>query len=135
LEFNPQNHLLKTKKYSFTQNPLHNGVGSCLFPASLAYPAERCPSKSHFYARKGLTPLIWRERSTAEFPMMSFLSISFSASAAGRDFILTGAYDKMSSSETESTASDMSDFSYEQDIGEVGEVDEVTLQHCRKLTT
>jgi hypothetical protein len=24
----------------------------------------------HFYARKGLTPLIWRERSTEEFPMM-----------------------------------------------------------------
>jgi hypothetical protein len=45
----------------------------------------------HFCARKGLTPLIRRERSTAEFPMMSFLSISFSASAAGRAFILTGA--------------------------------------------
>jgi hypothetical protein len=36
--------------------------------------------------------------------MMSFLSISFSASAAGQPFILTGAYNKMSSSETESTA-------------------------------
>jgi hypothetical protein len=49
--------------------------------------------------------------------MMSFLSISFS-----RAFILTaGAYNKMSSSETESTASDMSDFSYEQELGEVGE--------------
>jgi tryptophanyl-tRNA synthetase len=34
--------------------------------------------------------------------MMSFLSISFSALAAGRAFILTGAYNKMSSSETES---------------------------------
>jgi hypothetical protein len=64
--------------------------------------------------------------------MMSFLSISFSASAGGRAFILTGAYNKMSSSETESTASDMSDLSYEQDLGEVGEgveVDEGPLQH------
>jgi hypothetical protein len=52
----------------------------------------------HFYARKGLTALIWRERSTAEFPM-SFLTISFSASAAGRTFIWRGAYNKMSSSE------------------------------------
>jgi hypothetical protein len=32
----------------------------------------------------------------------------------GRAFILTGAYSQMSSSETESTASDMSDLSYEQ---------------------
>jgi hypothetical protein len=56
--------------------------------------------------------------------MMSFLSISFSASSAGRAFILTGAYNKMSSSETESTASDMSDLSYEQERGEGGEVDE-----------
>jgi hypothetical protein len=47
-------------------------------------------------------PLIWRERSTAEFPMMSFLSISFSASAAGRAFISRGAYNKMSSSEIHS---------------------------------
>jgi hypothetical protein len=88
----------------------------------------------HFYARKGLTPLIWYERSTAEFPMMSFSSISFSASAAGRAFIviLIGAYNKMSSSETESTASDMSDLSYDQ---ELGEVDEGPLQHCGKLTT
>jgi hypothetical protein len=69
-----------------------------------------CP----FNARKGL--LIWREWSIAEFPMMSFLSISFSASAARRAFFSTGAYNKMSSSETESTpaASDMSDMSYEQ---------------------
>jgi hypothetical protein len=52
---------------------------------------------------------------------MSFLSISFSASTAGRAFVLTGAYNKMSSSETESTASDMSDLSYEQELGEVGE--------------
>jgi hypothetical protein len=69
--------------------------------------------------------------------MMSFLSISFSASAAGRAFILTGAYNKMSSSETESTATDMSDLSYEQELGEVGEggeVDEGPSQHCRKLT-
>jgi hypothetical protein len=61
--------------------------------------------------------------------MRSFLSISFSASAAGRAFILTGAYNKMSSSETESTASDLS---YEQELGEVGEdgeVDEGPLQH------
>jgi hypothetical protein len=43
--------------------------------------------------------------------MMSFLLIIFSASAAGRAFILTGAYNKMSSSEKESTASDMSDLS------------------------
>jgi hypothetical protein len=57
-----------------------------------------------------------------EFPMMSFLSISFSASVAGQAFISTGAYNKMSSSETESTASDMSDLSYEQELGEVGEV-------------
>jgi hypothetical protein len=57
--------------------------------------------------------------------MMSFLSISFSASAAGRAFILTGAYNKLSSSETESTASDMSDLSYEQELGEVGESGEV----------
>jgi hypothetical protein len=57
--------------------------------------------------------------------MMSFLSISFSASAAG-------AYNKMTSSETESRASDMSDLSYEQ---ELGEVDEGPLQHCRKLST
>jgi hypothetical protein len=41
----------------------------------------------------------------------------------------------MSSCETESTALDMSDLSYEQDLGEVGEVDEGPLQHCRKLTT
>jgi hypothetical protein len=44
----------------------------------------------------------------------------------------------MSSSETESTASDMSDLSYEQELGEVGvggEVDEGPLQHCRKLST
>jgi hypothetical protein len=36
------------------------------------------------------------------------------------------------------TASDMSDLSYEQELGEVGEggeVDEGPLQHCRKLTT
>jgi hypothetical protein len=38
-------------------------------------------------------------------PIMSFLSISFTASAAGRAFIWRGAYNKMSSSETESTAS------------------------------
>jgi hypothetical protein len=41
----------------------------------------------------------------------------------------------MSSSETESTASDLS---YEQELGEVGEggeVDEGPLQHYRKLTT
>jgi hypothetical protein len=61
---------------------------------------------------------IWRERSTAEFPMMSFLSIR-----PGFHF------------ETESTASDMSDLSYEQELGEVGEIDEGPLQHCRKLTT
>jgi hypothetical protein len=67
--------------------------------------------------------------------MMSFLSISFSASAAGRAFILTGAYNKISSSETESTASDMSDLSYEQELGGGGQVDEGPLQHCRKLTT
>jgi hypothetical protein len=70
--------------------------------------------------------------------MMSFLSISFSASAAGRAFILTGAYNKMSSSETESTAFDKSDLSYEVELGEVvegGEVDEGPLQHCRTLTT
>jgi hypothetical protein len=67
--------------------------------------------------------------------MMSFLSISFSASAAGRAFIWRGAYNKMSSSETESTASDMSDLTYEKGLGEVGEVDEGPLQHCRKLTT
>jgi hypothetical protein len=53
--------------------------------------------------------------------MMSFLLISFSASAAGRAFILTGAYNKMSSSETEGTASDMSDLSYEQEFGELEE--------------
>jgi hypothetical protein len=46
----------------------------------------------------------------------------------------------MSSSETESTASDMFDLSqsYEQELGEVGEggeVDEGPLQHCRNLTT
>jgi hypothetical protein len=67
--------------------------------------------------------------------MMSFLSISFSASVAGQAFILTGAYNKMSSTETESTASDLS---YEQELGEAGEggeVDEGPLQHCRKLTT
>jgi hypothetical protein len=67
--------------------------------------------------------------------MMSFVSISFSVSAARRAFILTGAYNKISSSETESTASDMSDLSYEQEVGEGGEVDEGPLQHCRKLTT
>jgi hypothetical protein len=64
--------------------------------------------------------------------------IFISASAAGRAFILTGSYNKMSSSETESTASDMSDLSYEQELAEVGEggeVDEGPLQHCRKLTT
>jgi hypothetical protein len=49
---------------------------------------------------------------------------------------LTGAYNKISFSE--SIASDMSDLSYEQELGEVGEggeVDEGPLQHCRKLTT
>jgi hypothetical protein len=54
--------------------------------------------------------------------------ISFSASAAGRAFILTGAYNKMYSS----------DLSYEHELGEVGEggeVDEGPLQQCRKLTT
>jgi hypothetical protein len=68
--------------------------------------------------------------------MMSFLSISFSAARPA--FILTGTYNKMSSSETESTASDMSDLSYEQELGEIGEdgeVDEGPLQHCRKLIT
>jgi hypothetical protein len=30
----------------------------------------------HFYARKGLMPLIWRERSTAESPMMSFYRLA-----------------------------------------------------------
>jgi hypothetical protein len=51
---------------------------------------------------------------------------------------LTGACNKMYFSETESTASDMSDWSYEQELGEVsegGEVDEGPLQHCRKLST
>jgi hypothetical protein len=46
-------------------------------------------------------------------PDDAFLSISFSASDASRAFIWRGAYNKMSSSETESTASDMSDLSYE----------------------
>jgi hypothetical protein len=41
----------------------------------------------------------------------------------------------MSSSETESTASDMSDLSYEQELGEGGEVDEGPFLHCRKLST
>jgi hypothetical protein len=61
-----------------------------------------------------------------------------SASAAGRAFILTGAYNKMSCSETEITASDMSDLAYEQELGEVcegGEVDQGPLQYWRKLTT
>jgi hypothetical protein len=67
---------------------------------------------------------------------MPFLSISFSASAAGRAVILTGAYNKMYSSESElSTASDMSDLSYEQELGEVAEVDAGPLQHYRKLST
>jgi hypothetical protein len=71
--------------------------------------------------------------------MTSFSSITFSASGAGRAFILTGAYNKMSSSETEITASDMSDLSYEQElglgeVGEGGEVDEGPFQHCRKIT-
>jgi hypothetical protein len=85
----------------------------------------------HFYARKALTPLIWRERSTAEFPMMSFLSISFSAS--GRAFILTGAYNKMSSSETERTAYDMSDLSYEQELGELVKVVKSTKAPCNTV--
>jgi hypothetical protein len=63
------------------------------------------------------------------YMMMSFLSISFSASAASQAFIFTGAYNKMSSSETESTASDKTDLSYEQELGEVGEVYEGPLQH------
>jgi hypothetical protein len=67
--------------------------------------------------------------------MMSVLSISFSASAAGRTFSWRGAYNKMSPSETESTASDMFDLSYEQELGEDGEVDDGPLQHCRKLIT
>jgi hypothetical protein len=69
--------------------------------------------------------------------MMSFLAISFSASAAGRAFILLerSLYNKMSPSETESTASDMSDLSYGKELGEGGEVDEGSLQHCGKLTT
>jgi hypothetical protein len=51
-------------------------------------------------------------------------------------FHLDRGHNKMSSSE--STASDMSDLSYEQglgEIGECGEIDEGPLQHCRKLTT
>jgi hypothetical protein len=48
-------------------------------------------------------------------------------------------YNKVSSSETESTTSDMSDLSYEKELGEVGEGGEGgevdALQHCRKLTT
>jgi hypothetical protein len=62
--------------------------------------------------------------------------ISFSASAAGRAFILTGAYNKMSSSsETESTASDMSDLSYEQELGEVGEGGHGDRSRRRPLAT
>jgi hypothetical protein len=38
----------------------------------------------------------------------------------------------MYSSEAESTASDMSDLSYEQELGESGEVYDGPLQHCRK---
>jgi hypothetical protein len=57
--------------------------------------------------------------------MMSSLSISFSASAAGQAFILTGAYNKISS-ETESTSSDLS---YEQELGECGKVDDGPLEH------
>jgi hypothetical protein len=41
----------------------------------------------------------------------------------------------MSSSETESTGSDMCDLSFEKELGEGGEVDEGPLQHCRKVTT
>jgi hypothetical protein len=52
---------------------------------------------------------------------MLFLSILFSAAAAGLAFIWRGAYNKISSSETESTASDMSHLSYEKELGEVSE--------------
>jgi hypothetical protein len=51
-----------------------------------------------------------------------------------RAFIWKGAYNKMSSSETESTGYDMSDLSYEKELGKVGEggeVDEGPLQDCR----
>jgi hypothetical protein len=41
----------------------------------------------------------------------------------------------MASSETEGTASDMSDLSCEQDLSEVGEGDAGPLQYCRKLST
>jgi hypothetical protein len=64
--------------------------------------------------------------------MMSFLSISFSASAAGRAFIWRGARTTKCLLLKQSTASDMSDLSYEQELGEVcegGEVDEGPLQH------
>jgi hypothetical protein len=61
-----------------------------------------------------------------KFPQLFAMFQCFSASAAGRAFILTGACNKMSSSETESTASDMSDLSYEQ---ELGEAEEGPLQH------
>jgi hypothetical protein len=60
--------------------------------------------------------------------MMSFLSISFSALAAGQTSIWRGA-------NTVSTASDMSDLSYEKELGEGSQVDKGPFQHCRKLTT
>jgi hypothetical protein len=52
---------------------------------------------------------------------------------AGWAFILTGAYNKMSSFETESPASAMSDLSYEQELGEVGEGGEVDEDHCNTV--
>jgi hypothetical protein len=70
-------------------------------------------------------PLIWRERSTSEFPMMSFLS--FGEEPTTKCLLLK-----------QKVASDMSDLSYEKELGEVGEggkVNEGPLQHCRKLTT
>jgi hypothetical protein len=63
---------------------------------------------------------------------MSFLSISFSASAAGRTFILTlrSLQQNYFFWNRTSTASDMSVLSNEQELGEVGEVDEGPLQNC-----
>jgi hypothetical protein len=69
---------------------------------------------------------------------MSFYRLASQARRQAGAFILTGAYNKMSSSETETTASDRSDLSYEQELAEVGEGGEVVerpLQHCRKLAT
>jgi hypothetical protein len=78
-----------------------------------------------------------RERSTAEFPMMTFLSTNFSASAAGRAFILTEPATKCLLLKQKVQRLTFL-ICLKNELGEGGEVDEIDegpLQHCRQLTT